>query len=173
MKNKLQALKQKRREKKLLKAENRDRMPRITNDTVATHREDVLSGARKYIYPLQHSKHRVVIVTTSLFVTAVLGFMTYFVVALYKVQSTSAFIYRVTQVLPFPVARTGTHFVSYESYLFELRHYTHYYETQLKRDFKADSGNKQQLDDYKKRSLDKVVNDALIKQIADEKDITV
>src|ERR1700757_4024404 len=34
-------------------------VPRITNETVAEHREEVLSTARKYIYPLQHSKHHV------------------------------------------------------------------------------------------------------------------
>ena len=31
-------------------------IPRITNETVAEHREEVLSSARKYIYPLQHSR---------------------------------------------------------------------------------------------------------------------
>ena len=35
-------------------------VPRITSDTVEEHREEVLSSARKYIYPLQHSKHHVV-----------------------------------------------------------------------------------------------------------------
>src|ERR1039458_4464799 len=35
-------------------------VPRITNETVIDHREEVLSSARKYIYPLQHSKHLVV-----------------------------------------------------------------------------------------------------------------
>ena len=173
MKNKLKDLRQKRRAHKERKNEEKDRLPRITNETVASHREEVLSGARKYIYPLQHSKHRVVFVTTTLFIVAVLGFASYCVVSLYKLQTTSTFLYRVTQVIPFPVARTGKQFVSYENYLFELRHYLHYYETQLKRDFNADSGNKQQLDDYKKRSLDKVVNDALIKQVAKQKGIMV
>ena len=172
MKNKLKDLRQKRRAHKERKALEKDRLPRITNETVASHREEVLSGARKYIYPLQHSKHRVVFVTTTLFIVAVLGFASYCVVALYKLQSSSTFLYRVTQVVPFPVARTGKQFVSYENYLFELRHYTHYYETQLKRDF-DDPGNKQQLEDYKKRSLDKVVNDALIKQVAKQKAISV
>lgn len=173
MKNKVKALRTRRQEKKLAKQEASDRLPRITNETVATHREEVLSGARKYIYPLQHSKHKVVIVTSTLFTLAVLGFFTYCVVSLYKIQSTSSFMYRVTQVLPFPIARTGGDFISYESYLFELRHYTHYYEVQLKRDFTSDDGNKQQLDDYKKKSLEKVINDSFIKRIAKENNITV
>ena len=172
MKNKLQKLRQNRQDKKLAKAEANDRMPRITNETVATHREEVLKGARKYIYPLQHSKHKVVIITTTLFVAALLSFATYCVVALYKVQSTSSFLYRVTQVIPFPVARSGGDFIAYENYLFELRHYMHYYETQQKVGFETESG-KQQLEDYKKRSIDKVVNDALIKKIASTSSITV
>ena len=172
MKNKLKNYKQKRQDKKLAKQEANDRMPRITNETVASHREEVLRGARKYIYPLQHSKHKVVIITTTLFITSILAFTTYCVLALYKIESTSSFVYRVTQVIPFPVARSGKSFVAYENYLFELRHYIHYYETQQKIGFSTDSG-KQQLDDYKKRSLDKVVNDALIKQIANEKGVSV
>ncbi len=87
MKNKLKTLRDNRRAKKVRKAEEAGSLPRITNETVATHREEVLSGARKYIYPLQHSKHKVVIVTTSLFIAAVVGFTSYCVVALYKLQS--------------------------------------------------------------------------------------
>lgn len=172
MKNKLQKLRQNRQDKKLAKAEANDRLPRITNETVATHREEVLKGARKYIYPLQHSKHKVVIITTTLFVAAILSFVTYCVVALYKVQSTSPFLYRVTQVIPFPVARTGGSFIAYENYLFEMRHYMHYYKTQQKVGFDTESG-KQQLEDYKKRSIDKVVNNALVKKIASENNISV
>lgn len=172
LKNKLKIYKQKRQDKKFAKQEANDHIPRITNETIASNREEVLRGARKYIYPLQHSKHKVVIITTTLFITSILGFATYCVVALYKIDTTSSFIYRVTQVIPFPVARTGKRFVAYENYLFELRHYIHYYETQQKIGFSTESG-KQQLDDYKKRSLDKVVNDALIKQIASEKGVAV
>lgn len=82
-------------------------------------------------------------------------------------------MYRVTQVIPFPVARAGGNFISYENYLFELRHYMHYYEVKQKRDFSGDSGNKQQLDDYKAKSLDKVINDNYIKKIAKENNIRV
>jgi len=170
--NKLKKLRQDRKERKIAKQEASSQLPRITNETVAEHREEVLSGARKYIYPLQHSKHKIVIITTTLFVVAFLSFTTYCVVSLYKLQDTSTFLYRVTQVVPFPIARSGRHFVSYESYLFELRHYMHYYETQQKIGFDTESG-KQQLDDYKRRSLDKVINDAIIKQIASERGITV
>ena len=107
-------------------------VPFITNETVAEHREEVLKGARKYVYPLQHSKHRIVIVSATIFITLVAALFGYGAVALYKLQSTSTFVYRITQVVPFPVARVQGHMVAYENYLFELRHYMHYYETQQK-----------------------------------------
>lgn len=150
----------------------RTSVPRITNETVAAHREEVLSGARKYIYPLQHSKHRVVLVSTGLFITAVVAFVSYTVISLYKLQKSSTFLYRVTQVMPLPIARTGKYFVAYENYLFELRHYVHFYETQQKLDFDSEEGEAQ-LALFRQRALDKVVDTAYIKQIAQEKNITV
>src|ERR1700754_3053254 len=80
-------------------------IPRITNETVAEHREEVLSSARKYIYPLQHSPHRVVIISSALLVLVVVAFFTYCLLALYKIQSSSTFLYRITQVIPFPIAK--------------------------------------------------------------------
>lgn len=146
--------------------------PRITNETVAVHREEVLSSARKYVYPLQHSKHKIVLISTSIFILAFVSFFAYTTIALYRLKSYSTFLYRVTQVLPFPVAKAGSSFVAYENYLFELKHYIHYYQDQQKLDFKSDSG-KQQLDQFKKRALDKVVNDAYIKQLAKTNKVSV
>lgn len=145
---------------------------RITNDTVAAHREEVLSSARKYIYPLQHSKHRIVMVTTTLIIVAALAFTSYSLIALYRLESTSSFLYRVTQIVPFPVAKAGPRLVSYENYLFELRHYMYFYQNQQKLDFNTPAG-KQQLQDYKKRALEKVINDAYVKQLADQNKLSV
>jgi hypothetical protein len=145
---------------------------RITNDTVAEHREEVLGKARKYIYPLRQSKHRLVIISITLFIVAVVAFFAYCTLALYKFQSSSKFLYRVTQVIPFPVARSGSDFVSYENYLFEINHYTHYYRSQQNLDFNSDAG-REQLSEFKKRALEKVINDAYIKKLADAKKITV
>jgi parvulin-like peptidyl-prolyl isomerase len=145
---------------------------RITDETIIENREEVLSGARKYIYPLSHSRHKIVIVTVTLVIAVVIGFTTFVTVNLYKLQSTSAFMYQITKVLPLPVARIGGTFVSYENYLFELRHYIHYFETQQGVDFTSEQG-KAQLDEQKKKSIENVVNFAYIKKIATEKNITV
>jgi hypothetical protein len=147
-------------------------VPRITNETVAEHREEVLSSARKYIYPLQHSPHRVVIISSALLVLVVVTFFTYCVLALYRFQSSSTFVYRVTQVIPLPVAKAGGSYVAYENYLFELRHYVHYYQTQQRVDFSSESG-KQQLAVFRKSALDRVVSYAYVKTIAKDHNIAV
>ena len=147
-------------------------IPRITNETVAEHREEVLSSARKYIYPLQHSMHRIVMVSASIFVVLIVVFFVYSVLALYRFNATSTFIYRVTQVLPFPVAKAGSNFVSYENYLFELRHYVHYYQNQQKVDFTSASGQ-QQLAAFRKTALESVINDSYIKELAQKNKIAV
>lgn len=147
-------------------------VPKITNENVAEHREEILSGARKYIYPLQHSKHRIIILTTTIVIVTVLIFMTTTVLLLYRQQSTSNFMYQVTKVLPLPIARTGNTLISYENYLFELRHYIHYYESQQQLSFETEAG-RDQLNAYKKRALDDVINLAYTKKIAAERGVIV
>lgn len=152
--------------------DNPEAVPRITNETVAMHREDVLKGARKYIYPLQHSKNRIIAITTTLIIVLIVGFFTYCTLALYKFQSYSSFLYKVTQVIPFPIARINGHFVSYNNYLFELQHYVHYYQTQEKLNFSTPSG-KQQLADYESRALQDVLNNAYIGELAAKNHVVV
>jgi hypothetical protein len=154
-----------------LTAEALSNLPRITNETVAEHREEVLSSARKYIYPLQHSRGRIIKISTILFVTAIVVFFAYCGLALYKLRSSSTFIYEVTRVLPFPVAKAGSSFVSYENYLFELRHLTHYYEIQQKEDLNGK--DKQHLVALRQESLQKVIDDAYTKKLADQNHLSV
>lgn len=149
-----------------------ENLPRITNETVAEHREEMLKGARKFIYPLQHSRRYIVKFSVWLAVVGVVAFIAFVLVSLYKFQSSSTFIYGVTRVLPFPVAKAGDSWVSYESYLFELRHFTHYYETQQETDFSTKDGQVQ-LENFRQRSLQQVIDDAYVKQLARDNGITV
>lgn len=149
-----------------------DAIPRITNETVSQHREEVLSGARKYIYPLKHSRHKVVLISVTILVVVLISFMSYLLLSLYKFQSTSEFTYQVTKIVPLPVARVGGKFISYENYLFELRRYIHYFESQPNVDFNTPQG-KSQLDEQRKKALEKVVDQAYVKKMAKERNITV
>jgi parvulin-like peptidyl-prolyl isomerase len=147
-------------------------LPRITNETVAEHREELLRGARKYIYPLEHTKHRVITVSAWLLSLAVFFFFVYTGLSLYKFQSRSSFLYYVTRVVPFPIAKAGPSFVAYENYLFELRHYTHYYSSQQQVDFNSTAG-KQQLAAFKKQALQQVIDQAYTKQLASKYHVSV
>lgn len=147
-------------------------VPNITNETVGEHREEVLSSARKYIYPLQHSKHRIVKVSLGLLAVAVVGFFILTLLSLYKFQNTGGFMYDVTRIVPLPVAKAGNSWVSYESYLFELRRNMHYYQTQQQANFSSKEG-KEQLQRLKKQAMAQVVEDAYVKQLAKENGIVV
>jgi len=158
--------------KKLRRNKGESKAPRITNENVAEHREQVLGSARKFIYPLQHTKRRVVIVSSTLFAAAIVVFLVACILSLYRFQSTGTFIYDVTKVIPFPIAKAGERYVSYESYLFELRRYQHYYENQQQLDFSTTDGQTQ-LANYKRQALTKVQNDAYVKQLAEDNNVTI
>lgn len=147
-------------------------VPRITNDTVGEHREEVLSSARKHIYPLQHSKRSVVRISVAIFIAVVVGFFVLCTLSLYKFQNTSAFMYDVTRIVPFPVAKAGDRWVSYESYLFELRHNMHYYRTQQSADFSTREG-KVQLERLKRQAMAQVIQDAYVKELAAQNHVSV
>lgn len=147
-------------------------VPRITNETVEEHREEVLSSARKYIYPLEHPKRHVVRISVSLFIVVLLAFFGMCTLSLYKLQNTSGFIYDITRIVPFPVAKTGKTWISYESYLFELRRNMHYYRTQQRADFSTKDG-KAQLARLKTQAMDQVIQDAYVKQLAKQYHVTV
>jgi len=140
-------------------------VPRITNETVTEHREEVLSSARKYIYPLKHSTHRIVKVSISLFIIVLVVFFSVTGLELYKLQTTSGFFYDVSTIVPFPVAKAGKSWVSYESYLFELRRNMHYYTTQQQANFTGKDGQAQ-LSRLKQQAMNQVIQDAYVKQLA-------
>ena len=147
-------------------------VPRITNETLGDHREEVLSSARKYIYPLKQSKHRVVRISVSILAVVIVSFFLVCGLVLYKLQSTSGFIYDVTLVVPFPVAKVGSNWVSYESYLFELRHDIHYYHTEQHVDFSTKDGQAQLLH-LKQQAMAQVIQDAEVKQLAAQYHVSV
>jgi parvulin-like peptidyl-prolyl isomerase len=139
--------------------------PRITNESVAEYREQMLAKSRRYIYPLKQSRVNIVSFSIKLLVVLIVAFFVFCGLALYKFQNDSTFMYRLTEVIPFPVAKAGSRWVSYESYLFQLRHYKHYYKSQQQLNFKSKQGQ-QQLALYKKQALQQAIDSAYVKQLA-------
>ena len=93
---------------------------KITNTTLEEQRREILNKGKKFKYPVQYSKNRLVgnasIIALVILITG-LGSLLY---QLYKAQNTSEFIYRFT-VIPFPVAKVDGEIALYRDYLMEYR----------------------------------------------------
>jgi hypothetical protein len=94
---------------------------RITSDTIAEHRERILAGGRRFKYPVQVARHRLVISAILISVTVLLLFISFVIWQLYGAQASDVFFYRVTSVVPLPVAKVDTQNVLYSDYLIKYR----------------------------------------------------
>ncbi len=160
--------------KKAPKTTDEEASPRITSDTVAEHREEILSGARRFIYPLQHTRKRVVVISTLIILFVFLGSVGFSALLLYRYQNTSNFAYRVSQIIPFPVASVDGDWVPYENYLFEMNYSLFYYETTVQEGVDIDSSEGEQVvRELKSQALEKVKLDAIAAKLAEENDIEI
>ncbi len=125
---------------------------RITNETVAEHRERILAGGRRFKYPIQYARHRLVInaIVISVAALVLLGIVGYW--QLYVSQNTSTFVYNVTRVLPLPVANVDGQPVLYGDYLMRYRSAIHNLEQQGNINLNSDDG-KRQADYHKEKSM--------------------
>ena len=95
--------------------------PKTEREKVEERREEVLAKGRKFKYPLQYTKHKLVINTILVAAVAVVAMVVAGWLALYQFQSTGEMMYRVTQVLPVPVAEVDGAKVRYSDYLMIYR----------------------------------------------------
>ena len=84
-------------------------------------REEILAHGRKFKYPMQFAKHRLVFVTIAIAIVALLGAVALGWLTLYKTQNTGDILYRLTTVLPVPVAKIDGEKVRYSDYLMVYR----------------------------------------------------
>lgn len=146
---------------------------RITNETVAEHREQILAGGRKFKYPLQYERHRLLINTIIVLIVALFLSVVIMWWQLYLVQNTSNFFYRTTQLVPLSVATVDKQPVPFSDYLMEYRSSIHWLQ-QKSRGFSNNSeDSKRQSEHFKRQSLNKAIQSAYAQKIADEKGITV
>ena len=109
--------------KKILKKSNTQetQVAKITNTTLEEQRKEILNKGKKFKYPVQYSKNRLVgnalIIALVILITGS-GLLWY---QLYKAQNTGEFIYRFTTVIPFPVANVDGENALYRDYLMEYR----------------------------------------------------
>lgn len=145
---------------------------RITNETVAEHRERVLAGGRRFKYPVQYARHKLVFnaIAISIIVLVAFGLISWW--QLYKVQNSDTFFYRITKVLPLPVASIDGASVYFRDYLMRYRSQEHWLieKGQIEQGSKS---NQRQLDSIKRSVMDGVEADAFADKIAQEKGISV
>lgn len=162
--------------KKIIQTLRRKKDPqaqgRITNDTVTEHRKRVLAGGRKFKYPIQYSRHRLVINTViisalTLTLTLVFGWW-----QLYPQQNTSEFAYRVVSVAPLPVAEVNGEQVRYSDYLMKFRSAEHYLRQKEQVTLTGDDGARQ-IKYLKQQALSDSVADTYAAQLARSQGVTV
>lgn len=84
-------------------------------------REEILAKGRKFKYPMQFAKHRLVFITIAIALIALVGAGALGWFSLYKAQNTGDVLYRLTTVLPVPVAKIDGELVRYSDYLMIFR----------------------------------------------------
>lgn len=147
-------------------------LSRITSETVAEHREHILAGGRKFKYPIQYVRHKLVINAIIIGLSAVALAVVIGWWQLYPMQNTSEFMYRVTKVIPVPVAAVDGQPVLYSDYLMKYLSSIHFLETKEQLNQKTDNG-KRQIEYVKQQSLQDAISDAYARKLANKLNISV
>lgn len=162
--------------KKLIKKIRRkDKEPlptRITSETIEQHREHILAGGRKFKYPIQYARHKLVFNAILISVTAVIIALVVGWWQLYLAQNTSQFMYHVTKVIPVPIAYIDGQPVLYSDYLMEYLSSIHYLERKEQLNIKTDDG-KRQVEYVKQKSMEYVLENAYASKLAGTYNVSV
>ena len=145
---------------------------RITTETIAQHRERILAGGRRFKYPVQYARHKLVFNTIIISLVTLIALVGVGYWQLYSVQNTSGFMYRVTRVLPLPVATIDGQSVLYSDYLMKYRSSIHYLESKERINLKSEDG-KRQSDFVKSEAMDDALADSFAVKIAKQQNLTV
>ena len=140
---------------------------RITNDTVAQHREKVLAAGRKHKYPIQYTKRRLVWITMFVSLAILAIFVGLGWAQLYLWKDTSDIAYRITKILPLPVANIDGENANYSDYLLYHRSSLAVLQAQ------GQSDQKDKVKFYQNQSINKALEVAYAKRLARENNITV
>lgn len=141
-------------------------------EKVEERREEVLATGRKFKYPLQWTKHRVVINTILI---ALVVFAMIFVggwLALYRIGMTDDLLFNITKIVPLSVATVDGENVLYSDYLMLYRSSMISIERQSGSQFDEASFNELRTE-YKRSALTKAEKYTYAMKLARELNITV
>ena len=129
----------------------------ITQQNIEESRDEILSKGKKFRYPFQYSKHRLVIITILISIVAVVLFGLFGWFQLYKAQNTSDVMFRFAKAFGLPVAKIDGVKVNYSDYLMLYRSSVKSIERQQgKMDDSEDS--KRMKEYYKRQALSDAEN---------------
>lgn len=138
---------------KFKKDKKEKKSPAITQKNIEESREEILANGKKFRYPFQYAKHRLVINTIAIAVVALVAFLAVGWLQVYKVQSTSDVVYRFVNFLRLPVAEIDGHKVRYSDYLMIFRSSIATIEYQSGK-FDDSEDSKSQINHYKRQAMD-------------------
>lgn len=141
-------------------------------EKVDERRKEVLSQGRKFKYPLQWSRHRVVINTILITIIVVAMVIIGIWLALYRFNMTDEFLYRITRVVPVPVATVDSENTLFADYLMLYRSSMTSIERQSGSQFDDDS-LKALSAEYKRSAIQEAEKYTFAAKLAKELDITV
>lgn len=142
-----------------------DTAARITNETVAEHREKVLAGGRKFKYPIQYQRHKLVINTIIIGSAAVVLLAVLCWYQLYVAEDSSKLTYRITQLIPVRVASVDGESVRYSDYLMRYRSSLFYMQKQNVINLNTADG-KRQAAYYQRQELSNAERSAYVTKLA-------
>ncbi len=102
---------------------------RITNDTIEDFRQGVIEKGRRFKYPIQYERHKVVINASIVALLALIALVSLTWWGLYRSNADNLILFKLTQVLPIPIGKIDEENVSYGDYLAQYRSSLHYYQT--------------------------------------------
>lgn len=157
---------------KVLKQEEERPKGPITETNIGEHREATIETAKKYKYPFQQAKHKILIGATAAFVLVLIIFSVFSWWMLYIKQDTSDFYYTATKFIPIPVAEVDGDKVSYGDYMRRVRASIHYLENQENRNLSTEDGLRE-LNYTRRINMDEAEKVVYASKIAREQDIFI
>ena len=141
-------------------------------EKVEERREEVLATGRKFKYPLQWTRHRIVVNTILIAVIVIAMLVTGIWLALYRLGMTDDLLFRITEIVPLPVASVEETNVRFSDYLILYRSSITSMERQS--GSQLDEISIEQLRaEYKRSALADSEDYTYALQLADERGITV
>ncbi|MCL1839850.1 SurA N-terminal domain-containing protein [Candidatus Saccharibacteria bacterium] len=157
---------------KLPFAKKKELKQQVNSTTIEDHREEILSKGRKFKYPFQYARHKLVIKTIIIGVVAVVLLAGFGWLQLYQLQSTSDILYRFTKVIPLSVAKVDGESVRFSDYLMIFKSSITALEAQ-EGTFTGSEVGATWRSQYKRQALDSAIEFAYALKLARELDIEI